>query len=117
MRCIYYDITNTLHTHPLNNDEVTKEQCGSTTKTTAFASTIVQPWNTGEHQSTSEREEHAGLKQLLDEKDAQIESLKQQLYEKEKLISEVEETVKALKQQLMKVRVPGAGGISHFRYN
>lgn len=70
----------------------------------AFSSTAVQPGSKAEDPLTgTQGEVYSDLRQLVDKKDAEIESLKRQLFDKEQLISEVKETVESFKKILIQV--------------
>ena len=89
-------------THASTLHTVTKERCTNSVSP-AFASTAVQPWSKAGDRLTGTQREYSDLRQLVDKKDAEIESLKRQLCDKEQLISEVEETVESFKKKLIQV--------------
>lgn len=91
-----------------------KEQSltSSTKSGPVFTSTVVEPW--GSRDGSVEPQvgngvqadhEFAHLKQIIAEKNEEIESLRKQLDDKEQLIEEVEATVESLKEKLIEVRM------------
>ena len=84
------------NTHASTLHTVTKER-------PAFSSAAVQPRSKAEDRLTGTQGEYSDLRQLVDKKDAEIESLKRQLCDKEQLISEAEETVEIFKKKLIQV--------------
>ena len=92
---------------------VRKEQqslTSSTKSSPVFTSTVVEPWSSRDGSvepqvinSVHADHEFAHLKQIVAEKDEEIESLRKQLHDKEQLIEEVEATVESLKEKLIEV--------------
>lgn len=93
------------------NGAVRKEQSlVSSRKSPVFSGTVVEPWSSRDGSveqqvSNSPQADHefAHLKQIIAEKDEEIELLKKQLHDKEQLIEEVEATVQTLKEKLIEV--------------
>lgn len=69
-----------------------------------FTSTILQPWSNNDGQSSpSKQRDKDDLQQLVKQKNDEIESLRQQLYDKEQLISEIGTTIETLRRDLAQV--------------
>ena len=94
------------------NGTVQKERSlVSSRRSPVFSGGVVEPWSSGDESvepqvtgsSVQADHELAHLKQIVAEKDEEIESLRKQLHDKERLIEEVEETVQTLKEKLIEV--------------
>ena len=77
----------------------------STRKGLVYSGTVVEPWSAEPQVGNGVQADHefAHLKQIVTEKDEEIESLRKQLHDKEQLVEEVEATVKTLKEKLIEV--------------
>ena len=80
---------------------------GDEKRAAVFSSTVLQPWNQDQGQPSSNKQGDANtdLHQLLDQKNEEIESLQQQLREKDQLISEIGATITSLREELMQVHI------------
>ena len=95
----------------VRDESVSLPSDGDEKRAVVFSGTVLQPWSQDQDQPSSNKQRDAStdLQQLVDQKNDEIESLRQQLREKDQLISEIGATITTLREELMQVHLHPSG--------